>query len=62
MDSRSLAWVWSIRDCFVWSSDWKEDWVFESRVDNAADIEFYFNEERNYAYKSSVLDCFRPLC
>lgn len=35
MDSRSLVWIWSIKDCFVWISDLNEDCVSESRVDNA---------------------------
>ncbi len=33
--SRSLAWVWSMRDCFVWSSERKADSVSVRRADIA---------------------------
>ena len=37
VDSRSLAWDWSMRDCLVWSSDLKEDSVSVRRVDIAVE-------------------------
>lgn len=34
-DSRILTWVWSNNDCFVCSSDLKDDSVSERSVDRA---------------------------